>query len=350
MERKLASIQRIDSLLPIEGADFVVAARVLGWTCVVRKDWFQPRDLCVFFEIDSVLPPNPVWDDIVGKYSHRIRSQKFRGVISQGFAIPLSMIGGDCNPETCIGRPGHLCQPDLLEVDDDLTTMLGIQKWEPQESNGSGGKNVHRVRTFPSFIPKTEEIRAQSCPSLLEELFGKPYYISVKMDGTSFTAYSDEEALHVCSRNNEVKDDDNDYWNVARKYNLEEILGDNPYIAIQGEMCGPGFQKNRLGLREPDLYIFNIYNIRNGTYYNFDEFCKFCHDNRLQTVPIEETGEEFRYSLEDLLVKADGTYKNTNNNREGIVIRSRENVYSSILKGRTSFKVISNRYLLKNDM
>ena len=45
MQRKLASIQRIDALTPIDGADRIERAHVLGWTVVVRKGEFQEGDL-----------------------------------------------------------------------------------------------------------------------------------------------------------------------------------------------------------------------------------------------------------------------------------------------------------------
>lgn len=53
--RKLASIQRIIQLDPIENADSIVRATVLGWQLVVKKDEFQAGDLCVYIEIDSIL-------------------------------------------------------------------------------------------------------------------------------------------------------------------------------------------------------------------------------------------------------------------------------------------------------
>ena len=57
--RKLASIQRIWKMGPIEGADRIELANVLGWQCVVNKGRFQPMDLAVYFEIDSFLPVRP---------------------------------------------------------------------------------------------------------------------------------------------------------------------------------------------------------------------------------------------------------------------------------------------------
>ena len=49
--RKLASIQRVWAIEPIDGADRIELAHVLGWQCVVNKGQFQPMDTAVYFEI-----------------------------------------------------------------------------------------------------------------------------------------------------------------------------------------------------------------------------------------------------------------------------------------------------------
>ena len=51
--RKLASIQKIIALDPIDGADAIERATVLGWQLVVKKGEFNIGDLCVYCEIDS---------------------------------------------------------------------------------------------------------------------------------------------------------------------------------------------------------------------------------------------------------------------------------------------------------
>lgn len=43
IKRKLASIQRVDKLEPIPGADNIVCASVLGWKLVTQKNKFQRR-------------------------------------------------------------------------------------------------------------------------------------------------------------------------------------------------------------------------------------------------------------------------------------------------------------------
>ena len=42
-ERKLASIQRIEEIRDIEGADAIVAATVDDWEVVVKKDEFNAQ-------------------------------------------------------------------------------------------------------------------------------------------------------------------------------------------------------------------------------------------------------------------------------------------------------------------
>ena len=64
-------------------------------------------------------------------------------------------------------------------------------------------------------------------------------------------------------------------------------------------------------------------------------------------VPVEEHGEEFPYSsVEKLLERAKGKY-DSGMNKEGIVIRPVEPVYSRTIEGPLSMKVLNNDYLLK---
>ena len=100
MERKLASIQVIKDIQPINGADRIQLATVLGWNCVVKVGEFSIGDKCVYFEIDSILPIAR-WNDHLRKEIDkplRIRSIKLRGVLSQGLALPINIISSHgCN-------------------------------------------------------------------------------------------------------------------------------------------------------------------------------------------------------------------------------------------------------------
>jgi len=47
--RELATIQQLKAIYPIQDADFVELAQIMGWRCVVKKGEFQPDDLGVYF-------------------------------------------------------------------------------------------------------------------------------------------------------------------------------------------------------------------------------------------------------------------------------------------------------------
>lgn len=174
--RKLASIQRIWKIEPIEGADRIELAHVLGWQCVVNKGQFQPMDLAVYFEVDSFLPVVPEFEfmrassyrktDIMGE-GFRLRTMKFRGQISQGLLLPVSSFAA---------IPGD------AELGMDLTELLGVKKWEIKERITTGGT---MIGTLPYDIPHTDETRVQAEPELIQAFAGLEYYISTKMDGPS---------------------------------------------------------------------------------------------------------------------------------------------------------------------
>ena len=94
--RKLASIQVIKALSPIPDADAIEVAEVLGYKVVVKKGEFIVGDKCVFFEVDSILPVQP-WSDFL-KDKHdptkpiRLKTIKLRKQVSQGLALPLSIL------------------------------------------------------------------------------------------------------------------------------------------------------------------------------------------------------------------------------------------------------------------
>lgn len=74
------------------------------------------------------------------------------------------------------------------------------------------------------------------------------------------------------------------------------------------------------------------------------ELCEFL---KLKMVPVEEEKEVFEYgSVEVLLERAKGKYS-SGMNKEGIVIRPIEPVYSKTIEGTLSMKVLNNDYLLK---
>ena len=139
---------------------------------------------------------------------------------------------------------------------------------------------------------------------------------------------------------------------AGERHQLGEHLEDG--LALQAEICGPGIQKNRLGLSQVELFVFSVYDVKRGVFLPFAEMRERVQALGLKTVPIERVVEgaearEFRHELERYLELAKGTYAGTKNRREGIVIRPLADRHSPTLGGRLSFKVISNEFLLKDE-
>jgi len=338
--RKLASIQTVKYVKPIPEADSIETVGVLGWEVVSKKGEFKTCDTCVFFEIDSLLPDIPefeflrksCWNDSLKKY--RLKTVKLRKQLSQGLALPTTVF------------------PILagLTAGADVTDILGVEKYEPPIP----AQIVGDARSFSWPISKTDEVRVQLDDEygFIERLTGEPYYISLKLDGTSSTFLIDpkDETYHVCGRNYSYKENDShNFWTLSKKYNIEQGLRDlwnkGLKIALQGECCGPGIQKNPLGLSSRDLFIFNVVDVSTNTKLCLKESIEIADQLGLKFVPIVDKGSSFSYTKTDLLEMAKGKYKihfssaKESQDREGIVIRS--------LCGEVSFKAINNDFLLK---
>lgn len=89
--RQLATIQKITAIDPIPDRDQIGLAHVLGWRVIVRYDQFAVGDLCVFFEIDSLLPEKPEFEFMRAR-KFRVKTLKMAGVISQGLCMPVSIL------------------------------------------------------------------------------------------------------------------------------------------------------------------------------------------------------------------------------------------------------------------
>ena len=342
-ERKLASIQKVVSVNPIDSADNIEKIKILEWQCVSKKNEFHIDDLVCYCEIDSMIPIKPEFEWLrkscykkmhTGEEGFRIKTIQLRKTLSQGLAIPLSMLPAGVYWE---GQ--------------DVTEVLGVFKYEayiPPEMAGEvwGQK--------PYFCHTTDELRLQSYPSLLEEIKGKKAYVSTKLDGASMSVYahpSFERQFGVCSRNLELKESDsNTLWKVANKYGLKAKLVEyGKPIVLQGEIVGPGIQGNRLKLLETDWFIFDIWFPEENRYVRLGEMGDICNRLGLKTVPIESTYDSFNFTIEELLKMSEGKYEGTNNNIEGKVYRCIIPEYSPTLNGRLSFKVLNNAYLLKDE-
>jgi len=331
-ERKLASVVKIVDIQPIVGADAIVVAKVKGWNVVVKVGEYKVGDLAVYYEIDSFLPIRPHFEflrkssfkRIGNNEGFRLKTIKLRGQLSQGLLTPI---------------PEGIVDP---KEGDDLTEALDIVKYEPPISAQLAGKIKG---TFPSFIPKTEEVRIQNFEADIGfSPVGERVYVTEKLDGTSFTCYFKDGVFGVCGRNWELTETtDNSLWRIANMLQLKEKLTNHgKNIALQGELVGNCINGNLYEMKNHALYFFTGYDIDKGRRMFFDELEWLLFRLELKMVPVLE---KYGYVLpnqnlvDTMLQYAEGkSILNMGVDREGVVVRGLEKEFS--------FKAISNTYLL----
>ena len=339
MERKLASIRRISDIQSIPDADMIELSIVDGWKVVIAKNvGHKIGDLVVYCEVDSFLPIRDEFE-FLRKSSYkkmgdqegfRLRTSKLRGQISQGLILPINVV-----PITQFATAHDL--PEGMDV----TDMLDIVKYEQPIPAELAGK-VKGI--FPSFMCKTDEERVQNLSDEYVEMKNHTYYITEKLDGSSATFYYNDGIFGVCSRNLELLETEgNTFWKVARELDLENKLRNyGVNLSIQGELIGESVQGNPYKLKGQTVRFFNIFDIDTQEYYGLSNFLRLLDVLELNSVPVLSRDFKLPETIDELLTYADKKSElNPNFDREGLVIRS--------LDRKISFKVISNKFLLKND-
>jgi RNA ligase (TIGR02306 family) len=186
------------------------------------------------------------------------------------------------------------------------------------------------------------------------EVFKQHCYFAndILIHNSSATFYVKDGVFGVCSRNLELKfDENNAFWKLAIKYDIENKLKqhfENRNIAIQGEAYGLGLNGNLLTIPDIRFAAFNLFDIDNQKYLNLSDLVLFTKSAEIPMVDIIEIGEFFTYTLEDLVKIANNLRYPNDNLAEGIVIRPTTETHSVVLNSRLSGKVISEEFELKH--
>lgn len=394
MERKLAHIEKIEWVKPIEGADNIELIGILGWVCISKIGEFHKGDTCVYFEIDSKLP-EAEWSEFMRSKGFKVKTMKLNKFkcFSQGLALPLVAFDYDQKLKE---------QIEQLSIGDDCTELLGV-KYSVDEDNirkaknpdpntkynsmAARHKNLFKKKPFRylmrrlwgrkllflffgrkkdkplrfptkfKYIKPTDEERCENLPWVLN--IKEPLTIYEKCDGTSSTYLLERKKFnrfefYVCSRNvrqltpdQKCYHNSNIYWEMAFKYNIEQHLKDYlkehkdiDYVCIQGESVGD-VQGNPLKLKDNQLFVFNFINSKDG---RIDSAIAkpLIESWGMQWVPVLDTNYIMPDTMEEFKQYATGkSIINPNVLREGIVCRN--------YKTGLSFKNVSREYLLKHE-
>lgn len=332
---KLATLEKIVSIHPIEQADNIELVEVLGWNVIVKKNQFIPSDWCIYVPIDTVI--NKSIKGFENFTSTRIKTRLIRGVWSQGIVLGIGEL--DENIQAQINS-------NLVEGVD-LSELLSITKYEKIDEFVSNSSKSKNSKEFPTHIlSKTDEDNLRTKNKCLDEFDSLEIYISKKMDGSSLTIIYDSDSLvRVCSRNLDITNDlINPMCQYVHNTGLDKL--DIRSIAIQGEFCGPKINSNRLELKSYEFYIFNIKNLETGNYYGLDQLKEFVQIHGIELVPILDQlfYDKSIHTIQWFQDFANSITYQKSKPGEGIVIRPINPVYSPTLQKNLSCKVINQLY------
>ena len=392
-ERELAYVARVTEIVPIEGADRVEVAKIQGWTCMVAKGAFQVGDLGVFFEADSKVPEKEPFL-FMEKRHYKVKVQKFfKGtVISDGLLMSFADFGWEDSKYA----EGDFLTKELgityAEAEDNKRKANSTDKYKKMAQRHPKlfqnpiikkiyktnfgkkilflffGKKKDKKGGWPvgrfSGVSKTDQERCENMTWVLSDK--TPFIVTQKCDGTSGTFILERKGkkkfeFYVCSRNVRMESpaqecfygNNNYYWDAAIKYDIEnkmkQYLLTHPnitFVCWQGEICGPGIQKNPQSLSELHLFCFHWTDSLNGRI-DIREAKKYWEAFNMETVPIVSEEYIMPDDFEDFKKTADGYYDpsvcegNTECPREGFV-------YYKTTEPTFSFKNVSREYLLKH--
>lgn len=328
--RKLVKIVTIDDVMPAHNADALELVIVGGWQVVVRKDQnFKKGEKAVYAEIDSCIPVNDhrfnFGENIIKQASTvndkkvlKVKTIKLRGNLSQGIVFPVENFGFED-----------------YKVGTDVTEELNIFKFNPPVSVGVIGNFDSRVAQV------SDSERIQNLTEVWDTICEHKWVATEKIDGQSITIANDEGKVRLFGRNRELNPEGH---NVFKVISSEEFLEKVPEgFALQGEFFGGKIQKNKLKIDGNDFKVFKVF--ENGREVPLDEWPQVAVDMRVPILDIDPT----KYTVNELIELVDGMKSTITPNvlAEGVVFHETNGAIIPEL-GRSTFKVISNKFLLKD--
>lgn len=148
----------------------------------------------------------------------------------------------------------------------------------------------------------------------------------------------------------DVETDDNAFWKMANQNSIASFIGARN-LMIQGELIAPNIQGNFEGVSQPQLHVYNMFDIEKQEWIAPDETWRMMPRGGMPMVfhvPVLHEAITLREMFPDatretivqeLLDYAEGPSALGGKYREGVVFKRTD--------GKFSFKAISTSYLLK---
>lgn len=173
----------------------------------------------------------------------------------------------------------------------------------------------------------------------------------ILVHNSNFSARHDGEKLWVKSRRfYKKKEPPNMWWTAALKYDLENKLSKYPDYVFFAECYGriKNFRYDCEiidGSLSPNLRFFDIWDLKNLRFLDYDDFIVVIDDLELDTPTLLYRGP--LPDKETLYYFAEGQSTMGSNIREGFVIKTTKETYFELSNSRTCFKLVGEGYNLK---
>ena len=91
-KRKLASVQKITSLSPLDQKNLFQKATILGWNVIVDANKYAVGEKVIYFEADALLPAKKKWTKGIKPKNLRIKSTKQYKEVFHGAVMKLDTL------------------------------------------------------------------------------------------------------------------------------------------------------------------------------------------------------------------------------------------------------------------
>lgn len=340
---------------PHPNADLLELAQVGEYRAVVGKGSYKTGDYGIYIPEQSILPDDLIEElgltgKLAGKQKNRVKAVRLRGELSQGIVcMPLAVTQTHSDEQVAEASPNGT----------DFAELLGITKWVPEVPSCLDGEvepatnlmrwiDIENIKRYPHIFEADEQVIATekihgSCCCITYDAEKNQLLVSSKGFVSKFLAIMESES--------------NLYWRAVRAYNLEPVLKEMAQffgvssIAMFGEVYGPGVQDLGYAVVRKDSPGFAAFDIKvteqsSNTWIEQGLLHDYCAQLGVPTVPILFEGF---YNYEELAQLAEGNTKvaDVDQIREGLVIRSVPERYSSVTGNRAIAKLVSAAYLTR---
>lgn len=367
-------IVKIESVRKHPDADALDICTVLGdYPVITKRDEYTVGSYAGYIPIDSIVPDTEdfhflcpkayeKYEDENGNLQQRqlgpkypvgsvpekyriIKAKRIRGTYSQGMLVapPVKIVDYHFTP---VG----------YNEGDSIVEILGLKKWEepeeeenipnPKRPRGANQASPPKGWAMPHY--DVDGIRKYlACLQENEEIV-----LTEKIHGANGGFSFDGEKLWVKSRNYYKKQDEDDmWWDIAFRYDLENKLKAYPGLVFFGEVYGQvkGFRYDTIiaeGRLMQKVRFFDVWDTKNLKYLNYKDRVKVITEAGLDPVPElyrgPWLGKEKMYPYAEGMTTLGGKHV-----REGWVLNTLVERYEPKLDSRMQVKLVGEGYNLQ---